>query len=243
MKGMEAVMIKIAIVEDENVYVEQLQKYLKRYAKECDIVFEITVFADGDEIAFSYKSSFDIILLDIQMRFMDGMTAAEHIREADPEVVIIFITNMSQYAIRGYAVDALDYVLKPVNYLGLCRCLDKAVAKVGRKSSEYIAVHVKGGVIKLEISKIYYIESQRHTIYFNTSSGEYSTLGTMKDIEEKMKKYHFFRINKGCLVNFEHVEGVQEYCAIIHGKLLSISRSRKNAFMEALTNYVSEVVK
>ena len=73
-------------------------------------------FTDGDEIAGGYKSVYDIILMDVQMRFMDGMSAAEEIRKVDPEVVIIFITNMSQYAIRGYAVDALDYVLKPVSY-------------------------------------------------------------------------------------------------------------------------------
>ena len=63
-----------------------------------------------------YRFQFDIILMDIEMRFMDGMSAAEEIRQMDKDVVIIFITNMPQYAIRGYAVEALDYMLKPVSY-------------------------------------------------------------------------------------------------------------------------------
>ena len=65
----------------------------------------------------NYSGDFDIILMDIQMKYMDGMTAAEQIRKLDSEVIIMFITNMTQYAIRGYEVDALDYVVKPVEYL------------------------------------------------------------------------------------------------------------------------------
>ena len=88
----------------------------KLFSKENGEVFNITVYSDGDQIVHKYKSQFDIILMDVEMKFMDGMSAAEEIRKVDTEVVIIFITNMAQYAIRGYAVDALDYVLKPVSY-------------------------------------------------------------------------------------------------------------------------------
>ena len=104
-------MINIAIVEDEAMYAKQLQEFLQQYQKENGEVFNITVYSDGDQIVHKYKSQFDIILMDVEMKFMDGMSAAEEIRKADTEVVIIFITNMAQYAIRGYAVDALDYVL------------------------------------------------------------------------------------------------------------------------------------
>ena len=104
-------MIKIAIVEDEAMYAKQLQDFLRQYETENGEVFDITIYSDGDQIVHKYKSQFDIILMDVEMKFMDGMSAAEEIRKIDTEVVIIFITNMAQYAIRGYAVDALDYVL------------------------------------------------------------------------------------------------------------------------------------
>lgn len=123
-------MIRVAIVEDEASYMKQFQKYLAQYAKESGEEFDIVTFTDGDEIAGGYKSVYDIILMDVQMRFMDGMSAAEEIRKVDPEVVIIFITNMSQYAIRGYAVDALDYVLKPVSYFAFSQRLDRAIARM-----------------------------------------------------------------------------------------------------------------
>ena len=100
-------MIKIAIVEDEAMYAKQLQDFLRQYETENGEAFDITIYSDGDQIVHKYKSQFDIILMDVEMKFMDGMSAAEEIRKIDTEVVIIFITNMAQYAIRGYAVDAL----------------------------------------------------------------------------------------------------------------------------------------
>ena len=107
-------MIHIAIVEDEKLYIDQLQEYISRYREEKRLSIKTTVFCDGEDIVEDYRGDYDIILFDIQMKFMDGMTAAEKIREIDQEVKILFITNMTQYAIRGYQVDAMDYVVKPV---------------------------------------------------------------------------------------------------------------------------------
>ena len=109
-------MLHIAIVEDEENYSRELEEYIHRYGVETSRQFKVTHFQDGEDIVESYSGGFDLLLMDIQMEFMDGMTAAEKIRERDQEVQIIFITNRNDYAIRGYEVDALDYVLKPVSY-------------------------------------------------------------------------------------------------------------------------------
>ena len=102
-------MIRIAIVDDDAGSVSQLKEYLLRYQNERNEMFSILTFSDGDEIVENYKAEYDIILLDIEMRFMDGMTAAQLIREKDPEVILIFITNMAQYAIcLLYTSDAAD---------------------------------------------------------------------------------------------------------------------------------------
>ena len=101
-------MIQIAIVEDEEIYVKQLTEYIRKYQTERGRSIKVTVFGDGEDITENYSGGFDIILMDIQMRFMDGMTAAEKIRQMDQKVIIMFITNMIQYAVRGYEVDAMD---------------------------------------------------------------------------------------------------------------------------------------
>lgn len=236
-------MVRIAIVEDEITYIETFQEYLQRYGQESGEKMEITIFRDGDEIAAGYKGDYDIILMDIQMKFMDGMSAAEEIRKVDPEVVIIFITNMQQYAIRGYAVDALDYVLKPVNYFAFSQRIDRAIHRMKRRITPFITIPIKGGVQKLNAAQIYYIESQGHSLNYYTSIGELRSPGTLKEAEEKLEPLHFCRANKGCLINLEHVDGVQNGCAMVNGVALPLSRSRKNVFMDTLTNYVSEVMK
>ena len=107
-------MTRIAIVEDEAAVREQLAGYVQRYTRQYGTPFEVTEFADGMEILEDYRPQFDIIFLDVEMKHLDGMETARRIRERDGGVLIVFITNMAQYAIRGYAVGALDYVLKPV---------------------------------------------------------------------------------------------------------------------------------
>lgn len=230
-------MIRIAIVEDEDFYVNELMKYLDEYQTTFGEEFEITVFRDGDGITAKYKAQYDIILMDIQMKFVDGMTAAEEIRKVDTEVVIIFITNMTQYAIRGYEVDALDYILKPVSYFAFSQKLARAIGRIRKKSSKYVTISVKGGVLRLNVSDIFYIESVGHNLIYHAASGDHMSAGTLKAVEEEFAGMSFSRGNKCYLINLEHVEGIKDKCAIVRGEPLQLSRPRMSAFMQDLTKY------
>jgi len=108
--------IRIAMVEDEAAVREQLMGYVQRYTRQYGTEFSVTEFADGVDILENYRPVYDIVFLDVEMKHLDGMETARRIRALDADVVLIFITNMAQYAIKGYAVGALDYVLKPVPY-------------------------------------------------------------------------------------------------------------------------------
>lgn len=222
-------MIKIAIVEDEELYAKQLNEYLRQYERENGEAIEVTIYSDGDRIVDKYQSQYDIILMDIEMKFMDGMSAAEEIRKIDTEVVIIFITNMTQYAIRGYAVDALDYVLKPVSYFALSQRLNRAIGRMRKRESKMIMVNMKGGIVRLNIANIYYIESQGHTLILHTILGDYETSGTMKEMEGKLLDMNFCRGNKGYLINLQHVDGISDGCAIVKDERLILSRARKKS--------------
>lgn len=231
-------MIRIGIVEDEKLFADQIKGYLEDYSKErgCEICYQW--FTDGEDIAADYKPDFDVILMDIQMRFMDGMTAAEKIRERDPEVILMFITNRTDYAIKGYSVNALDYILKPISYFSFCQKLDKAVEKLKKEESRAITIAVSDGVHKVELSELYYIESQGHTLVFCTKRGEYKSRGKMKEAEEMLLGCGFFRSNKGYLVNLKHVDGIQDGCCLIHGEKLPVSRARRAEFLKVLTEYI-----
>ena len=237
-------MIRVAIVEDDAIYAQQLTKYLRKYQEEYPDTFEITTFTDGDGIVSGYRFQFDIILMDIEMRFMDGMSAAEEIRQMDKDVVIIFITNMSQYAIRGYAVEALDYMLKPVSYFAFSQRLSRAISRMKKREQKSLIVSVKGGTVKIAVNSIYYIESQGHNMIYHTASGDYVSSGTMKETEEAMRPLHFFRGSKWYLINLQQVQGLGDGCAnLLSGEKVPLSRSRKREFMEALAQYWGEVMK
>ena len=232
-------MINLAIVEDEDTYAAQLTDFVEKYQAESGNAFRITRFRDGDEITKGYKAGFDIILMDIEMKLMDGMTAAEEIRRLDQDVVIMFITNMTNYAIRGYQVDALDYVVKPVSYFAFSQKLDRAIGRIKKSSSNIISIDMPSGVKKLDIDNIFYIESEGHNLNFYTSGGQFTIRAKLSDFETQLTPFNFFRSNKGYLVNLKYVDGIEKGACQIAGKELLISRGRKNDFMNALTNYMA----
>ena len=174
-------MIRLALVEDDGNYRSQLKEYIACYAQSSGERFTVQEFEDGDEIALGYKAEYDIILMDIEMKFMDGMMAAEEIRKVDTEVIIIFITNSPQYAIKGYAVDALDYVIKPVSYFAFSQRLARAIERLQHRSRHFLQVNTREGTHKLDIKQLYYIESQGHDLFFHTSEGELLGSGSMQE--------------------------------------------------------------
>lgn len=165
-------MIRIAIVEDDKEVQAQLADYIRRYERQFGRMFELSLFDDGDEIVSDYRAVYDIILLDVQMRRMDGMAAAERIRQMDKDVLLIFITNMAQFAIRGYAVDALDYVLKPVPYFAFSQQLQKAVARLRARQKTFLTVPVEGGLRRVDVASLYYLESEGHKVRLYGEEGE-----------------------------------------------------------------------
>ena len=231
-------MIRVAIVEDEAEIREQLMGYVQRYTRQYGTAFEVKTFADGLEILEDYRPVYDLILLDIEMKHLDGMETARRIRELDPDVMLVFITNMAQYAIKGYAVGALDYVLKPVPYFAFSQQLQKAVNQLARRARHYLAVPVDGGMRRLDTAAIYYMESDGHKVCFYTEDGDFIAPGALKAFEEKLAERPFARCNSGYLVNLAQVRGVQQSEVQVGPHTLQISRPRRKAFLAALADYI-----
>lgn len=231
-------MLRLAIVEDDPVYRSEFKKYLSQYEKESGEKFEILEFSDGDEIVEEYKSDFDIILMDVEMRYMDGMSAAEEIRKVDSDVTIIFITNMPQYAIRGYRVDALDYILKPVAYYAFSQTITRALSRRKKRQKKYVVVSIHGGKQKIDAERIRYIEVMNHDLIFHTMDGNVTTKGTIRDVEQKLADETFFPCNKSFLINLAFVDGVQNNDVCLGNDVLPVSRAKKKGLMDALNAYM-----
>ena len=231
-------MIRVAIVEDEAEIREQLMGYVQRYTRQYGTAFEVKTFADGLEILEDYRPAYDLILLDVEMKHLDGMETARRIRELDPDVMLVFITNMAQYAIKGYAVGALDYVLKPVPYFAFSQQLQKVEAQLRRRTRHYLAVPVEGGLRRLDTSRIYYIESEGHRVHFYTEEGDFVAPGALKALEEKLADRPFARCNSGYLVNLAQVRAVQQNTVEVGPYELQVSRPKRKSFLAALTDYI-----
>ena len=231
-------MIRIAMVEDEAAVREQLQGYIQRYTRQYGTEFAVTEFSDGVEILDAYRPVYDIVLLDVEMKHLDGMETARRIRELDRDVVLLFITNMAQYAIKGYAVGALDYVLKPVPYFAFSQQLQKAEEKLRRRARHYLAVPVEGGLRRLDTAQIYYMESEGHRVHFYTEEGEFSAPGALKTFEEKLADLPFARCNSGYLVNLAQVKSAQQGLAQVGPYELQVSRPKRKSFLAALADYI-----
>ena len=153
--------------------------------------FQIREFEDGDGILENYRADYDIILMDIEMSFVNGMEAAEEIRKLDHEVVIIFITNMPQYVMDGYKVQAFDYILKPITYYAFSRTLLQAMERMAARNRQYTTIPIKNGIQRIDIRELVYVEVMDHDLIYYTISEKYVTRGSMKEAEELLKDFHF----------------------------------------------------
>ena len=166
--------------------------------------------------------------------------AAQEIRKSDTEVCIIFITNMPQYAIKGYTVGALDYILKPVSYYSFSQTITRALGRRKTVQNKYVILNVKGGMRRIAVSSIRYIEVMNHDLIFHLSSEEIASRGALKEVEKELSGEFFFQCNKGFLINLAYVDGIVGNDVQIGEDQVQVSRSRKKPLMEALNQYMEE---
>ena len=231
-------MIRIAICEDNLKHQKSIVDYLEKYQEKNYEDFQIETYIDGIDLVEEFAYQYDIIFLDIEMKLMDGIEAAKKVREKDKEVIIIFITNLAKYAIQGYDVEAKGFLLKPVNYIAMEKQLGKCLQEIGKKTESYLTVRFAGGMKKIPMFEILYMESEGHYLVIHTTKEAVRILSSIKNMENKVGVYNFCRCNNGTLVNLMKVESVNQNELYIGGKVLPISRAKKKKFMEELTNYI-----
>lgn len=231
-------MIRIAIVEDSPADADRLCALLEQYSGENDDRFQTTIYEHPQAFLNGCVSSYDLVLMDIELPDMNGMDAARRLREIDSRVTLIFVTNMAQYALHGYEVDALDYVLKPVRYASFSMKLRKAIRNIKKVSDPVLTLTLQNGIVRIPVSQILYIEVQKHYLTYHTLAGFYTVRETMKEAEQNLTSLCFLRCNNCYLVNLRHVTAVLENEVWLGTQVLQISRPRRSAFLKGLTDYL-----
>ena len=231
--------MRVAIVEDMDEYTLILQTYLERYEKEHNTDIQITSYKDGMEFIAGYRTVWDLILLDIEMPLLNGMDTARQIRKVDPDVLIIFITCLAQYAIEGYSVRALDYVLKPVQYYAFAAKLDQVCESLSSRQQNPILVNSRKGQVKLLPEQIFYIEVQNHTLCYHTRQQLLYSTGTqsLSQLTQELKLSGFARCHQAYLINLRYVMRYDRSSVFLNEETIPLSRSYYKDFVQSLLEY------
>lgn len=232
-------MIKIAIVDDEPEQSRHLTELMKRYEKEHDIAFEITVFENPLEFLDAYDPSYDMVFLDVMMPQLNGIDTARVLREKDSKVLLYFITTARQYAINGYEVEALDYIIKPLDYKEFQLKILKGLSRLQREDAYTILLKQTTGFVRIKPADITYVEVSGHFCTYHTKTGEYRLYDTMKNAEEKLKGKGFSKCNSYLLVNLSYVDAVEKQTVTVYGTPLPISYPKRKAFLEDFNRFAA----
>lgn len=228
----------IAIVEDVKETANKLKAYFNRFGKEHELQFNFAVFESAESLLSRYRPVYDMVLMDIQLPGMNGMDAAFRLRALDSTVTLIFVTNMAQFAVKGYEVDAFDFVVKPVTYPIFALKLQRVLNKLNNQTDQQLMLVLSDRSVRIASSQIKYIEVSAHRLIYHTTKGDYTSYGSLKNVEAKLNPQVFTRCNSCYLVNLNHVQSIDGYTAIVDGDALQISRSRRKSFVQQLSQYL-----
>lgn len=229
-------MIKIALIEDDVIDKNSIKSYLKRYSDEFGVEFSVFEFANAITFLTNYKPIYDVVFMDIQLPHMNGFDAIERLRKIDEKIHVVFITNMSNYAIKGYSVNATDFMVKPVLYYSFKTMLDK-ILRLLKSNKEEIIIKTPTSIRRLSVSEIIFVEVTGHKVVYHTETEDIEIWESLKEQEEKLSSHGFVRCNNYCLVNLRYVDKISATTLKIKDIEMPITRTKKEDFMKKLVAY------
>lgn len=230
--------MKIAVVDDNPKDGGRIKQYIERYALEQDQKFQVFLYASGLDFLDDMGRNFDVVFMDIEMPHLDGIETARKMRERDDTTILIFITNLAQYAIHGYEVNAIEFMVKPVGYYNFSDKMTKALRFVRRNEEKVMLFKSSDAVTKIPVSQILYLEKEKNYIIFHTERGEFRERGSMAEMEEKLAGAGFSKCIAGCLVNLRHVLKMEKDLVWVGNTSLPVSRAQRKEFAKEFVDFL-----
>lgn len=230
---------RIVVCDDEWDARQQLCLYLKRLQQESGDRYEIFYFSSAEALLAEMPRDVHVILLDIQMEQTSGIDAARTLRAEGLDAHLIFITNNPAYALEGYDVHAYAYLRKPLLYEALKRHLMDAFAQIDQRSGGILSIPTPSGVDIIRCSDLIYVEVLRHQTTFVTVSGNSDYICSLNAVEERIRRYGFFRCHKSYLINLRKIIRVTADNVIMAGDhAVPLSKYRRKELLEQIAGFI-----
>ena len=237
--------MKIGILEDERDVAEKIKQYIAKYFEKRGggESLELHSYADAYELLENYRADFDVLFMDIQLNMMTGMEAAERIRRQDSRVLIVFVTNLAQYAVEGYQVNAFDFILKPVDYNGFAMKLDRIARELEHRSDDvFVNLKTKDGYVRLNVARIAYVEVRAHDLIYHADGETVAVRGALKNAASELEGRYFSLCNSCYLVNLACVKRANKTVVLNTGEELPISQGKRKQFLSELAKYMGGTI-
>ena len=229
---------KIAICDDSDADRQYVLNMVDRWAASAGHVIHTDTFTSAENFLFHYadESDYDILLLDIEMGAMDGVTMAKRVRQDNEAIQIVFITGFADYISEGYEVSALHYLMKPVMRDKLFAVLNRAVAAV-KKTDKALLLPVGGEMIRLPVGRVQYVEAFSHTVAIVTDTETIQVKMPISEMENLLGN-GFVRCHRSYLVGLKHISRLSRTEVILdNGNTLPLSRSTAPLVHKAFISY------
>ena len=227
-------MINFAICDDERAEITYLAALVRKWASARGVAVRLSEYRSAESFLFAYEDdkAVDILLLDIQMGGLDGVSLAKQVRSGNKEIQIIFITGYMEYIADGYDVEALHYLLKPVTEEKLAAILDRAMEKLARNERALFVNHA-GENTRIPYYEIRYLEVLHNHVTIH-ANGEYRVKKTLGELEKELDD-SFFRAGRSYIVNLRHIrKSAKNEIHLTDGAVIPLSRGLYQALNRAL---------
>ena len=228
--------VHFAICDDNNIDSNYVSNLVNKWANERKYQINIDIFDSAEAFLFHYDGNkdYDILLLDIEMKKMDGVTLAREIRKTNKSVQIVFITGYSDYIADGYDVEALHYLMKPLKEEKLFVVLDRAVNRI-IQNEKYLILNYNDETIIIPLHEIVYIDVDRNYVTIH-SNQDYTIKKTLGEIEKELDK-RFFRIGRSVIVNLKYISRVTKTDVFLaNNTILQLPRGVYDSLNRAIIN-------
>lgn len=230
-------MIQIAVCDDVCQVCEALRQQIAVFCAKNGVSVQIHCYEDP--VALYHETTrFDLVYLDIQMPCLDGMTLAKHIRSQNPDCILVFITVLKEYSLEAFAVEAMDYICKPVDPARLEHSLTRALGQIQKQNEMSIFVQTAHWCKVIKLHEIYYCEVINRKIYLHTREGVLEYYGKLKEIEQQLDA-RFFKCHRSYLVNLDYLKAYEDgQITLEQGEQIPVSRLRHQELIEKMLQYM-----